>query len=62
MRGNPRRDAGLFQASRSATFSKASPGGWQAMERDGVLGTFDSGLKELAAGELRDHLWLLKSR
>ena len=35
---------------------------WQAMERDGVLVTFDSGVKELAAGELRDHLWLLKSR
>jgi hypothetical protein len=32
------------------------------MERDGVLVTFDSGVKELAAGELRGHLWLLKSR
>jgi hypothetical protein len=62
MRGNPRRDVCLFQESGSAIFSKASPGGWQAMERDGVLVTFDSGVKELAAGELRDHLWLLKSR
>ena len=35
---------------------------WQAMERDGVLVTFDSGVKELAAGELRDHLLLLESR
>jgi toxin-antitoxin system PIN domain toxin len=33
---------------------------WQAMERDGILVTFDSGVKELAAGELRGHLWLLK--
>jgi hypothetical protein len=30
------------------------------MERDGVLVTFDAGVKELAAGELRGHLWLLK--
>lgn len=31
-----------------------------ARERGGVLVTFDSGLKELAAGELREHLLLLK--
>ena len=34
---------------------------WQARQRDGVLVTFDSGLKELAEGELGDHLWLLTS-
>jgi len=33
----------------------------QAIERSGVLVTFDGGLKELAPGELRSHLWLLKS-
>jgi hypothetical protein len=33
---------------------------WQAMERDGVLVTFDAGVKDLATGELRSHLWLLK--
>ena len=31
-----------------------------ALERGGVLVTFDSGLKELAAGELREHFLLLK--
>jgi hypothetical protein len=35
---------------------------WQAMERGGVFVTFDSGVKELAAGELRSHLWLLRGR
>jgi hypothetical protein len=35
---------------------------WQAMERDGVSVTFDSGVKEPAAGGLRGHLWLLESR
>ncbi len=35
---------------------------WQATERHGVFVTFDSGVKELAAGELRSHLWLLKVR
>lgn len=35
---------------------------WQAMERDGVFVTFDSGAKTLAVGELRNHLWLLKDR
>jgi hypothetical protein len=34
---------------------------WQAMQRDGVLVTFDSGIKELATGELSGHLWLLKN-
>lgn len=34
----------------------------QAMERQGVLVTFDSGVKELAAEELRDHLLILKLR
>ena len=33
---------------------------WQASEHKGVLVTFDSGLKELAAGNLRSHLLLLK--
>jgi toxin-antitoxin system PIN domain toxin len=33
---------------------------WQAMEHDGVLVTFDVGVKELATGELRRHLLLLK--
>jgi len=33
---------------------------WQAMARDGVFVTFDSGVKKLATGELRSHLWLLK--
>ncbi len=32
-----------------------------ALERGGVLVTFDSGLKELAAGELREHLLLLEA-
>jgi toxin-antitoxin system PIN domain toxin len=35
---------------------------WQAMGRDGVLVTFDSGAKALAAGELRSHIWLLTDR
>jgi hypothetical protein len=30
------------------------------MEHDGVLVTFDPGVKELATGELRGHLLLLK--
>jgi hypothetical protein len=30
------------------------------MEHDGVLVTFDAGVKDLAAGELRAHLLLLK--
>jgi len=34
----------------------------QAIEKRGVLVTFDSGLKELAAGEMKDHLLLLKRR
>jgi hypothetical protein len=33
---------------------------WQAMERDGVLVTFDAGVKDLVPGELSGHLWLLK--
>jgi len=33
-----------------------------AMERGGILVTFDSGVKELAAGELRDHVLILKRR
>jgi predicted nucleic acid-binding protein len=33
---------------------------WQAMEHDGVLVTFDAGVKDLATGELRSHLLLLK--
>jgi hypothetical protein len=33
---------------------------WQAMEHEGVFVTFDSGVKELAAGNLRSHLLLLK--
>ena len=32
----------------------------QAMERDGLLVTFDSGVKELAAGDLSGHLCILK--
>ncbi len=35
---------------------------WQAMKRGGVFVTFDSGVKQLATGELRSHLWLLKGR
>lgn len=34
---------------------------WQATERDGILVTFDAGVKDLATGELRGHLELLKS-
>jgi len=34
----------------------------QATERGGVFVTFDSSVKELATGELRSHLWLLKGR
>jgi len=34
----------------------------EAMKRNGVLVTFDSGLRELAAGELRAHLLILKPR
>jgi hypothetical protein len=34
---------------------------WQAKEKGGVFVTFDSGVKELAAGELQSHLLLLKS-
>jgi hypothetical protein len=33
---------------------------WQAMERDGVLVTFDSGVKELATGESGGHLRVLR--
>ena len=33
-----------------------------AVERDGILVTFDSGVKQLAAGELSSHLLLLKHR
>jgi len=33
---------------------------WQAMERDGVLVTFDAGVKDLARGELRSHLCFLR--
>lgn len=32
----------------------------QAVDRDGVLVTFDSGVKELAAGELSGHVLLLR--
>lgn len=35
---------------------------WQAASRGGVFVTFDSGVKELAAGELRSHVLLLKLR
>jgi uncharacterized protein len=35
---------------------------WQAKERDGVFVTFDSGVKELATGEFKSHLWLLSDR
>jgi hypothetical protein len=35
---------------------------WQAMERHSVLVTFDAGVKDLAAGEFKSHLWLLKGR
>ena len=35
---------------------------WQAAERHGVLTTFDSGVKELAAGDLSGHVLLLKRR
>lgn len=34
----------------------------QAIEKRGVLVTFDSGMKELAAGEMQDHLLILKRR
>ena len=34
----------------------------QAMEQRGVLVTFDSGVKELAAGRLADHVLILKRR
>jgi predicted nucleic acid-binding protein len=34
---------------------------WQAKERGGVFVTFDSGAKELAAGEFRNHLLVLKA-
>lgn len=33
----------------------------QAMQRDGLLVTFDSGIKELARGELSAHLLVLKA-
>ncbi len=33
---------------------------WQAMQKNGVLVTFDAGLAGLAAGKLRHHLLLLK--
>ncbi|MGB7591277.1 MAG: TA system VapC family ribonuclease toxin [Terriglobia bacterium] len=33
---------------------------WQAMEQGGVFVTFDSAVKELAAGKLQSHLLLLK--
>ncbi len=33
---------------------------WQAMEKGGVFVSFDSGVKELATGKLRNHLLLLK--
>ena len=35
---------------------------WQAMNRRGTFVTFDTGVKELAAGELKSHLLILKSR
>jgi toxin-antitoxin system PIN domain toxin len=35
---------------------------WQASERDGVLVTFDSGMKQLAGRELRASVLLLKER
>ena len=34
----------------------------QAIEKRGVLVTFDSGLNELAAGAMKDHLLILKRR
>lgn len=34
---------------------------WQAARRGGTFVTFDSGVKELAAGELKGHLLILKS-
>jgi len=34
---------------------------WQAMEKKGVVVSFDSGLKELADGNLKSHLLLLKA-
>ena len=34
---------------------------WQAMEHGSVFVTFDSGVNELAAGDLKAHLLLLKS-
>jgi toxin-antitoxin system PIN domain toxin len=33
---------------------------WQAMEQGGFFVTFDSGVKELAAGKFKSHLLLLK--
>jgi toxin-antitoxin system PIN domain toxin len=35
---------------------------WQAVKRDGVFVTFDSGVKELAAGDWKSHLLFLKGR
>jgi len=35
---------------------------WQATARDGVLVTFDAGVKELAAAELNGCVLLLKRR
>ncbi len=35
---------------------------WQAAERRGILTTFDSGVKDLAAGEFSGHVLLLKRR
>jgi uncharacterized protein len=33
---------------------------WQATDRDGVLVTFDAGIKDLATGDMGGHLLLLK--
>jgi predicted nucleic acid-binding protein len=35
---------------------------WQAVKRGGTFVTFDSGVRELAAGGLKSHLLVLKSR
>lgn len=35
---------------------------WQAVKRGGTFVTFDSGVKELAADELKSHLLILKGR
>jgi uncharacterized protein len=34
---------------------------WQAIQREGVFVTFDSGVKELATRQWRSHLWFLEN-